>query len=237
MATYTRPRIEQLTFRDAAGSVIDYGNRWVQGPPGDSYEIVEHPERFAPLHKVATTLIDYLTLNYDVTIEEGYHVTDDLTNVPMPTDVTRAVRLTPRADGCAPIVFILTSFPGVRMYAGALFSAVYPSCGCNACDETWVGAADELEWQAMAIAGGGFTEEVSEPRRPKWIFDWGHGFTQGMGQTASYHLRSLDGLGETAGASRAKDLPTAVLEQARSTLDKVAELSPEASWLPWPPHY
>ncbi len=234
MAAYISPQIEQLTFRDAAGDVIDYGNRWDQGPPEASYEVVEHPERFTPLHAVASALIDYLASNHEVTVEEGYHVTDGLTNKPTPADVKRAVRLTPLAGGCAPITFILTSFPRVRIHPGALFTAAYPSCGCNACDENWVGAADELEWQTLAIAGGGFTEEVSEPRRPKWSFDRNHGFTQGMGQTISYHLRALDGLVETSGKSHADNVPVAVIQQARSTLNEVAELSPEGNWLPWP---
>lgn len=79
----------------------------------------------------------------------------------------------------------------------------------------------------------GFTEEVSEPRRPKWSFDWGRGFVQGMGQTVSYRLRAVDGQTETSGRSRAESMPAAVLEHARATLEVVAEMSPEGNWQPW----
>lgn len=235
MTTYRRPNVGLLTFHDAAGAVIDYGNRWVDGPPADSYEVVEHPERFAPLHTVTAALIDYLVSNYEVIVEEGYQVTIGLENPPKPDDVVRAVRLTPRATGCAPLVFVLTNFPGVRLYAGLFFNTAHPSCGCNACDENWVAAADEFESHALTVTGGGLTEEVSEPRRPRWSFDPRHGLIQGMGQTISYNLRTLDGLGESSGESRAENVAAGLLAQARATLDELAKVSPAGNWLPWSP--
>ena len=81
MTEYSRPDVEPVVFRDDSGCVINYGSRWdAQGgsPPEDSYEVVTHPERFAPLHTVATALIDHLVTTYDVTVEEGYSVTVDL---------------------------------------------------------------------------------------------------------------------------------------------------------------
>lgn len=123
--------------------------------------------------------------------------------------------------------------PQIRLYAGALLETRSPSCVCNACDENWIESSTELERQTLAIASGGFTEEVSEPRRPEWSFDWGHGFTQGMGQTVTYRLRALDGSIEMSGASRAENLPVAVLEQAQTTLQEAARVSPEGNWKPW----
>lgn len=236
MTTYIRPRIEHVAFRDAGGNVIDYGNRWAVrcGPPDDSYSVFEHQERFAPLHTVAEALIDHLASTYDVDVEEGYPDADDLLHVPKPKEVVRTVQITPRSAGCATIVVFFTTFPGLHIKAGALFDARYPSCGCNACDEEWESTAEELEWQTMSIAAGGFTEEVSEPRRPKWSFNRGRGFVQGMGQTVSYRLRALDGLAETSGKSRAESVPAVALEQARATLEELAELSPEGNWQPWP---
>lgn len=156
MTTYTRPRIGQVTFRDAAGDVIDYGNRWAGrgGPPDDSYSVLEHSERFAPLHTVAEALIDYLVSTYEVDVEEGYPDTDDHIYAPKPDEVVRSVRITPKAASCATLVFFFTTLPGVHINAGVLFDARYPSCGCNACDEEWESTADELEWQTLSIAGG-----------------------------------------------------------------------------------
>ncbi|QAY59732.1 hypothetical protein ET475_06840 [Microbacterium protaetiae] len=240
MREYTRPHIEPVEFRDDDGTVIDYGNRWASRggtPPEDSYSVEEHPERFAPLHTVATALIDYLVTTYDVDVEEGYHVTTNLLHQPAAEQTVRAVRLTPRGDACAPLVFVLTDYPALRLYAGTLFEARYPSCGCKACDERWQEGAEELEWQTFAIVGGGFAETVSEPRRAKWSYDRGYGFVKGMGQTVSYRLCGLDAETENSGQLRAEDVPAALLESARSRLEAVAAVSPDGNWQPWPRLY
>jgi|GEM_PF-4358317 len=59
----TRSYIKPVELRDSNGNTIDYGNRWVSFdgfPPETSYSVIEHPERFVPLHLVAAALIDYL---------------------------------------------------------------------------------------------------------------------------------------------------------------------------------
>lgn len=236
MAAYERPYIEPVEFRDDAGRVIDYGNRWTSlgGPPDESYSVDDHPERFAPLHTVAEALLEHLVTAYEVDVDEGPHVIADLLHPPAVTDIVRAVRLTPKDDASAPLVLVLTGYPGVRLYAGALFTTAYPSCGCNACDERWDAVADELEWQTLSIVGGGFAEEVSEPRRPRWSLGR-HGLVQGMGQTVSYRLRALDGTSEQSGQSRAESVPAPVLEQAQARLGLVAAANPAGSWRPWPP--
>lgn len=238
MSEYTRPQIESAEFRDDDGNVIDYGNRWASRggtSPEDSYSVDEHPERFAPLHAVAAALIDHLVSHYDVDVEEGPHVTTGLLHAPTAEETVRAVRLTPRGDACAPLVIVLTSYPSLLVYAGILFRGFYPSCGCNACDERWDDVADELEWQVFAIVGGGLTEEVSEPRHPKWSYDRGRGFVKGMGQTVSHRLRSLDGEHDMGSQSRAEDIPAELLKSARATLNAVAAVSADGNWLPWPP--
>lgn len=237
MRRYTRPHIEAIEFRDDDGNIINYGKRWESlggTPPEDSYSVVEHPERFAPLHIVAAALLDHLVSSYEVDVEEGSHVTAELLNAPTAEETVRAVRLTPRGDSCAPLVLVLTDYPALRLHAGALFSTFYPSCGCKACDERWEDVADELEWQTLAIAGGGFTEEVSEPRRARWSYDRGRGLVKGMGQTVSYRLRALDGEHEQSGESRAEEVPPTLLKTARTRLDAVATAGPGGSWLPWP---
>lgn len=237
MSEYTRPYIEPVEFRDDAGNIISYGTHWASFggvPPDDRYSVEENPERFAPLHTVAAALIDYLVATYEVDVEEGHHTTADLLDVPTIEETVRAVRLTPQGDACAPLVFVLTDYPALRLYAGVLFREFYPSCGCKACDERWDHVADELEWQTFAIVGGGLTEEVSEPRRAKWSYDRGRGLVKGMGQTVSYRLRSLDGEHCRGGQSRAEDVPAAQLDRARSKLDAVAAVSRNGSWQPWP---
>lgn len=237
MGGYVRPSVESVEFRDDDGNIIDYGNRWASRggtPPDDSYSVDGHPERFAPLHTIAAALIDYLVSTYEVDVEEGPHVTTGLLHASSAEVIVRAIRLEPRGAGCAPLVFVLTDHPSVRLYAGALFDAAFPTCGCNACDEPWDDVAGELEWRTLAIAGGGFSEDVSEPRRPRWSYERGRGFVKGMGQTISYRLRSLDGKHDEGGQSRAEDMPTELLNNARAALDAVVAVSPDGKWLPWP---
>lgn len=237
MTEYSRPFLEPMVCRDQSGEIIDYGNRWADldgTPPEDSYSVISHPERFAPLHTVAEALIEYLVDTYDVSLKEGHAVTAGLLYPPTAEETVRAVRLTPIDEACAPLVVVLTDFPGVSLYAGGLFSRRFPSCGCDACDERWEEVADELEQCTFTIVGGGFSEEVSRPRRAKWGYERGLGLVKGMGQTVSYRLRGIDGESEESGQSRAEDVPPRLLKNARTKLDEVATVSADGNWLPWP---
>lgn len=81
---------------------------------------------------------------------------------PPPHDVARAVRIEPANDDGAPLVFVFTSFPGVRLYAGVLHEFPFPDCGCDACDETVEAAADEMEEIVFAVSEGRFQESCEE---------------------------------------------------------------------------
>ena len=234
MSDFQRPQIIQAEYRDDDGTAIPYGNKWSwhDGPPDDSYSVTDHPERFAPLHTVAETLIEYFITNFDVAVEEGYHVTDNLPNAPKADEVLRAVRITPKSESGASLVFVLTNHPSVRLFGGEFFTGYYPSCGCNACDEEWASSAEQLEADALSITSGGLSEQVGEPKRPKMSFDRGGGITIGMGQTVSYTLTSYAG-GQGA-EMRAKDIPVAMLDEARNKINALAAVSPDGNWLAWP---
>ena len=237
MNEYSRPYIEPMVFRDNSGRVINYGNRWAdktQSQRESSCEMVTHPERFSPLHTVATALSDYLISTYDVTVEEGYSVTTDLLHPPPARETVKAVRLTPNREGCASLVLIQTDFPGVLLYAGVLFNEVLPSCGCDGCDESWEDCANDLEWETFAIVNGNLTEEIGKRRPPKLSYSRGIGFVKGLGQPVSYQLRSSDGDSEAGEQSRAKDLPKPMLKNARNQLKALKQVSPDGNWLPWP---
>lgn len=237
MTRYVRPEIVSPVFRDEAGEIIPYGAHWRDRggtPPEASYSVVRNPERFAPLHDVATALIEHLSSTHEVTIEEGRQAVDGLLRPPTPEETVRAVRLTPRRGTSAPVVIVLTDFPGVHLQAGVLFRERYPSCGCDACDEWWEPVADELERTVLTVVGGGFTERVSEPRRATWRYDAGRGLALGMGQTVSYGLRADDGRPWRSGESRAEDVPPAMLERARTRLCALSAVDPDGGWAPWP---
>lgn len=169
MVEYTRPNIELVEFHDASGESISYGDRWAHlghSPPEDSYSAVRHPERFAALHTVADALIDHLVTNcdVDVDVDEGFHLTGGMAHAPAPDEVRRALHLTPSSDASAPLTFVFTEIPGRYVQAGVPFTGIYPTYGCDACDEIWEATAEEVEWQVLAIVGGGFTVEKYRDR-------------------------------------------------------------------------
>ncbi|WP_188744590.1 DUF6226 family protein [Agromyces bauzanensis] len=210
MTDYQRPALVIPTFFDAEGREIEYGHRWGgESPPDDSYSRTSNLERFAPLHTVADALIDWLAATFDVTHEEDASVASDVLRAP--DDVQRAVRLTPTDSACAPLTFLLTSFTGIVLHAGALHDFLFPVCGCDACDEDVVGLADELEWTVRTVAYGGYSEAI-DPWPGTWV---------------EYRLEE-DGVGMRSGRSRANDIPSERRRTAKQMLPS------GSAWRPWP---
>lgn len=199
-----------MEFRDAAGTVIDYGRRWPDSPPEDTYSVDTHPERFAPLHTVAAALIDHLRGTYDVAIDEDAATAADLLHPP-PHEVVRAVRIRPNDPTGASLTFVFTAYPGVFMHAGLLHDFHYPVCGCDACDSTWRAEADELERQVLAVVDGRYREAIECGLRP-WIQ---HAFAYPDGASS--------------GRSRSQDLPAGRLRIARRILRDLSQ-----GWAAWP---
>lgn len=188
MTEYARPTITARSFRDAEGRVIPYGSRWGSGLPAeDSYSVTSNLERFAPLHDVTDALIEHLARNYAVTIDDRLEHAGDLLHPA--ADAVRVVRVVPVDTDAAALTFVFTSFPGIRLHAGHLQDFAFPSCGCDACDETWESCAEELEETVFAVVGGGF----SEGYRP--------------GAELSIWFRLVVPGGSRSGTSRAQDYP------------------------------
>jgi hypothetical protein len=161
MSEYVRPMLPKHVYYDADGNVIDYGNRWPHRmAPDDRYSVVSNPERFAPLYLVADALIEHLKASYDVTGSEDIAHTGDLMRRSI--DAVRAVRLVPSNPDGAPLTFVFTSFPGVVVHAGLLEDFIFPDCGCDACDESIEGVAEEVERVVLTVAAGRFSEVARE---------------------------------------------------------------------------
>lgn len=208
MTRWARPVVQLPPFVDADGREIPYGNRWLPGsPPDETYSVVSHPERFAPLHTVVDALVTYLHAEYDAVVDEDPGLVRDLLT-PRP-DVVRAVSITPADPVCAPLTVVFTGFPGVVLHAGVLHDFPFPRCGCDACDSSWEEEAEELERVVFAVVNGTFSERVGISRRG-WIR---HAFQ-----------------GEDWGASRAADVPADRFRAARSTLKQL----PATGWRAWP---
>ena len=233
---YRRPKFEPMRFTDERGRPIEYGSRWeaVDGtPPEESYSVVSHPERFAPLHAVALALIDHLARTRDVRVEEGEQVLHAVDSARESSDVVRAVRLTPALENAAPVTFVLSSFPSVDLYAGEQFRASYPSCGCDACDEEWESCADELEWQVLGVVAGCLREWIGGTRIPTVRLNLRFGIEVGMGRTVEYRLASADGNSEVSSATRLKALPPGQAERLRARLLSLARATPDGAWQAW----
>jgi hypothetical protein len=207
--SYVRPSIDVPVFRDFDGQVIAYGSRWGESPPQETYSVDTHPERFAPLHKVADALIAHLRDNYDVELVEGDQTAGDLLR--KAPEVVRAVRVRPLDPACAALTFVFTAYPGIWLHAGLLHDFVYPMCGCDACDSTWAVEADELEHTVLAIVTGHYREGV-EPGHPPWV---------------TYALAYRDGA--SSGRSSAGGIASERLESAWPILRNLSK-----GWAAWP---
>ncbi|ANC31596.1 DUF6226 family protein [Isoptericola dokdonensis] len=172
MTTYVRPPLPREVFLDDAGRPFTYGDRWGDdGPPEDAYSVVTHPERFAALHPVADTLLVHLAATYAGDVAE-LSPADLTTHTPAAPahpalagwgDVERLLRvvvLRPHRAGAAPISIAWTDYPGVEVRAGALVRRSFPSCGCDACDDSVESMADDLEALVLGVAAGRAREWV-----------------------------------------------------------------------------
>jgi hypothetical protein len=208
---FVRPDVEPLTYRDANGAVIPYGNHWPDHQPAqDRYSVTAHPERFQPVHTVAAALIDYLVATYDVVALEDTTAVADFV---YPQDAPlRVVRLQPSNPDSAALTFAFSDYPDVSAHAGVTGDVLFLDCGCDACDETWESVADEMEAKVGSVVNGGFTEKVGAGDDPVHKLDFD----------------GNDGHGASASWSSADE---AVLHRV---LEQGLTLPWNKTWLPWP---
>ncbi len=136
-------------------------SRWgPEGPPQEAYSRVTDAERFRPLHVATEALLVELCVLFEVERVDGHDLDEEqaLRGVARPS-----TRLVPRDAGAAPLVVTFTTFPGVRVRAGHWCTDAFPTCGCDACDETADGEAARLRRMVDAVVAGRFREEVSVP--------------------------------------------------------------------------
>ena len=209
MNEYRCPSITAEIYRDGQGHPIEYGNRWDgASPPADSCSRVSNLQRFAPLHTVATALIEWLQNTFDVTIEQSPSTATDLLR--MPDDVVSAIRVVPRDPSAATLTFVLTRFPQVLIHAGSLRDFRFPGCSCDACDDNAMSVADELEWTVRTVVSGGYSERI-DPWPGRWV---------------EYRLDE-PGARMHSGRSLTSALPKERVKFGRTALP------PAGLWLPW----
>jgi hypothetical protein len=188
------------------------GDRWgLQGPPSEAYSRVTNPERFAPLHEIATALLKRLELDFDVERAEGFGLDPQLEHkigVARPTII-----LTPRIANAAgaPVSVSFSTFPGLHVRFGHWYTCAFPACGCDACDETLDEEVERFAWLTQNVTEGRFREEIS---------------IQDSGQASKRaKLWSADGRSEENGSFLGPDEAQQLLTASRqSTYD----------WISWP---
>lgn len=204
-AEYIRPSVPARVFHDAAGRVINYGERWDGKPPADAYSVTAHPERFAPLHLVADALIAHLSASYDVRVEDNADCGADF--MPPPSGLVRAVRLTPARPDSAPLTFGYTPFPGIALHAGYLHDTYFPSCGCDGCDDTWEEEAARLERHVFDVVSGGYQEKFDRGFTSQLGYSLRGPGRQQSGSRMVTRGRSYDRITQRLAAARAQGRP------------------------------
>ena len=144
------------------------GQRWdADSPPLEAYSHVTNPERFASLHDVAAELMDRLELEFDVERTEGGGLDTELEDG---CKLARpSVTLVPRDVGAARIVIAFSAFPGLRVRFGRWCTRAFPTCGCDACDETAESETERLRSLIDNLTAGCFREAIRIPADgPAW---------------------------------------------------------------------
>ena len=145
-------------------------------------------------------------MTFDVRRVEGHGLDEELDE----GDLARpSIKLTPTDPGAAPLVIAFTAFPGLRARCGRWLVMPFPSCGCDACDETADGAGQRLSEMVEHVTSGKFREST----RISLLGDARHEWELG---SASHGM----GGGSRTGRSRALGL----IVRSRGSL----------SWAPWP---
>lgn len=132
------------------------------GPPPDpAYGRVTNAERFRPLHSAMLEIIGRLENDFDAKRTEGYGLDTELEQG---LDPERPhVRLNPRNHGAAPIAVVISTIPGLHVRFGRWYSELFPSCGCDPCDESAEGEIERLNEMVDDVVAGRFCEAIRCP--------------------------------------------------------------------------
>ena len=138
------------------------GSRWgPDGPPLEAYSRVTNAERFRPLHAAMLEIIGRLENEFEVEREEGYGLDEELErNVGLAGPY---VRLSPRDTDAAPIGVTFSTFPGLHLRFGRWYMKPFPSCGCDACDESAEDEIERLTKRIDDVIAGRFREAIQRP--------------------------------------------------------------------------
>ena len=122
------------------------------------------------------------------------------------------VRLSPKDPEAAPIAVVFSTFPGLNVRFGRWFTEPFPSCGCDACDESAEDEIERLNEMVDDVVAGRFHEAI---RRPLISF-------RGTGWRETKFWSSA---GKRTNRSRIEGLRAREMSDGRRRLD--------LNWKPW----
>jgi len=130
-------------------------------PLDEAYTQFTNQERFKPLHDWALERVVRLQSEYEVTLEEGFGLDDELERLPLSRPT---VRLTPLQESCAPVAIAFTDSPGLKVRVGRWLTDVFPTCHCDACDEMPEEEFERLTELLDDVVAGRFRESIRRQR-------------------------------------------------------------------------
>jgi len=134
-------------------------HRWeAAGPPLEAYSRVTNPERFVFLHDSAAGLLHRLEREVETDRREAYGLDPELEhdcNLPRPSVALLACDVT-----AAPLTIAFSDFPGLRVRIGRWYVVAFPTCGCDACDETAESETQRLTSLIDDMTAGRFREAI-----------------------------------------------------------------------------
>ena len=131
-----------------------------------AYGRLTNLERFRPLHPAMLEIIRQLEEQFEVDRAEGYGLDEELVRGLDRADFGLArpdVKLIPSSPDAAPIVVTFTAFPGLYVRFGRWYTEAFPSCGCDACDESAEYEIEQLEERVDDVTAGRFREAIRRP--------------------------------------------------------------------------
>ena len=194
-----------------------YSRLGSEGSPVDAaYSRVTNPERFRPLHTAMLEIIGRLENDFEVERAEGYGLDEEL--VRGMALAHPDVKLIPADPDAAPLAVAFTVFPGLRLRFGRWYVEPFPSCGCDACDESAEGEIERLGERVDDVTSGRFREAITIPAAS----------FMGSGWRETRFWSPDDGRSSTRSRSRSRVSGRRARELSGG-LDRL-----DLNWKPWP---
>jgi hypothetical protein len=137
-------------------------------PSESDYKTSTNPERFIAVIEHAKNLISELESEFVIDRGEGNWSEDFPRLAEFNEDSVPPIRLTPSIG--VPLVFGLTSAPGVVLRVGRNVELLFPDCLCDACNLGVDEMCDEIDFHVEAVFSGNFAEYVGR-RTHRWTFE------------------------------------------------------------------